>query len=335
MMPRWTVDDAGQFARRHEGLTSSALDAVGWRVMRAVYITRPGGPEVLELRELPDPLPAPGQVRVAVRAAGVQPLDLAIREGFRPGYAPGGLAPIPGNEFAGVIDVVGPDVDRWRVGDEVLGFTFMGCAAEQLVVDAGQVVAKPASMPWEVAGGFTAGAQTAEMAWEEVEPRPGDVVLVHGAAGNVGGYAVQLARLRGARVIGTARSEHHAYLRELGAEAIDYRGDVVAAVQATAPEGVDVALDCAGRGALDLFDAVVHDLGRTRTIYEHEAGPARGVATLSGARSAERLERLVGLASAGQLQTLIRSTYPFERAADAHRELGSGHGRGKIVLTVG
>jgi len=302
--------------------------------MRAVYISRPGGPDVLEVRTFASPEPGPGTLRVAVKAAGVQPLDLAIREGFRPQYAPDDLVPIPGNEFAGVVDGVGPDVDRWHVGDEVLGFTFLGCYAEQVVVDAGQVVAKPPSLSWEVAGGFTAGAQTAEMAWEEVQPGAADVVLVHGAAGNVGGYAVQLARMRGARVIGTARPEHHDYLRELGAEPIDYRGDVVAAVKAEAPDGIDVALDCAGRGSLDLFEAVVHDLDRTRTIYEHEAGPPRGVATLSGARNAERLGRLVELAAAGLLRTLIRSTYALDRAADAHRELATGHGRGKIVLTV-
>lgn len=302
--------------------------------MKAAIITEPGGPEVLEVREVPDPVPGPGQVRVRVKAAGVQPFDLAIREGWRPPYATGELPDIPGNELAGIVDAVGDGVEAWRPGDEVLGFTLLGGYAEYVVVPADQLVRKPASMPWEVAGGFTAGAQTAELAWEEVEPGPGDVVLVHGAAGNVGGFAVQLARLRGARVIGTARPEHHAYLRSLRAEPVDYRDDLVDRVRALAPDGVDVVLDSAGREALDATVALAKDLSRTRTLYEHERGPQVGVATLSGTRSAERLARLVSEYDEGRITSLIRATYPLEKAADAHRQLETGHGRGKIVLTI-
>lgn len=302
--------------------------------MKVAYVTTPGGPEVLQVRELPTPTVGAGRVRVRVRAAGVQPIDLAVRGGWRPPYATGDLPPVPGNEFAGVVDEVGPSVTGWAVGDEVLGFNLLGCYSEYVVVGTDQIVAKPASMSWEVAGGFTAGAQTAAIAWEEVDPRDADVVLIHGAAGNVGGFAVQLARLRGARVIGTARPEHHEYLRGLGAEPVDYRADLVERVRALAPDGVDVVLDGAGREALEATLALAKDLARTRTIYEHENGPRVGVATLSGTRSAERLAWLVGLNGEGKLAQLIRSTYPLERAADAHRELATGHGRGKIILTM-
>jgi NADPH:quinone reductase-like Zn-dependent oxidoreductase len=289
---------------------------------------------VLVLRELPDPQPGAGQVRVRVRAAGVQPFDLAIRSGWRPAYSQEELPPVPGNEFAGVIDAVGEGVTEWRAGAEVLGFNYLGCYAEYVVVGADQIVEKPPSMPWDVAGGFTAGAQTAEIAWEEVKPGPGDVVLIHGAAGNVGGFAVQLAWLRGARVIGTARSEHHDYLSDLGAEPVDYRFGLVERVRALAPHGVDVVLDCAGREALSATVELAKDLTRTRTIYEHEAGPKVGVATLSGGRSAARLARLVDMYADRTLAALIRSTYPLGHAAEAHRELETGHGRGKIVLTM-
>ena len=302
--------------------------------MKAVYIDTPGDPEVLRVRDVPSPLPGAGQVRVRVRAAGVQPFDLAVRRGWRPPYVPEGLAPIPGNEFAGVVDAVGEAVADWSVGDEVLGFGLLGSYAEQVVATAEQIVVKPAAMPWEVAGGFTAGAQTADIAWEEVDLRPGEVALVHGAAGNVGSYAVQLATLRGARVIGTSRPEHHDYLRALGAEPVDYRTDLVDRLRALVPDGVDAVLDCAGREALAATLELARDLARTRTIYEHEEGPKVGVATLSAARSAERLARLVGLYEAGSLTTLVRSTYPLERAADAHRDLETGHGRGKIVLVM-
>ncbi|MFC0863410.1 NADP-dependent oxidoreductase [Sphaerimonospora cavernae] len=303
--------------------------------MKVSYVTEPGGPEVLQTREVPDPVPGAGQVRVRVRAAGVQPFDLAVREGWRPSYATGELPSIPGNEFAGVIDSVGDGVTGWRPGEEVLGFGLLGCYAEYVVVGADQIVRKPPSMPWEVAGGFTAGAQTAEIAWEEVGPGPGDVVLIHAAAGNVGGFAVQLARLRGARVIGTSRSDHHDYLRGLGAEPVDYRSDLVGRVRGLAPDGVDVVLDGAGREALAATLELAKDLTRTRTIYAHEEGPKVGVATLSGTRSAERLGHLAELYGKGEITSLIRSTYPLDRAADAHRELETGHGRGKIVITVG
>jgi NADPH:quinone reductase-like Zn-dependent oxidoreductase len=303
--------------------------------MKVCYITTPGGPEVLRVREMPMPRPLRGQVRVRVLAAGVQPFDLAVRQGWRPPYAVGELPPIPGNEFAGVIDEVGEAVEGWARGAEVLGFNLLGCYAEYVVVGADQIVAKPETMPWEVAGGFTAGAQTAHIAWDEVELGAGDIALVHGAAGNVGGFAVQLARLRGARAIGTARPEHHDYLRELGAEPVDYQTDVIGAIRSLAPTGVDAVLDCAGREALAATVELVRDLRRTRTIYEHEAGPKAGVATLSGTRSADRLAKLVALYAGGELVSLIRSTYALEAAADAHRELETGHGRGKIVIRVG
>lgn len=302
--------------------------------MKVSFITSPGGPEVLQEREVPDPVPGPGQVRVRVRAAGVQPFDLAVREGWRPPYVVGELPDVPGNEFSGVIDSLGEGVPDWQVGDEVLGFSVMGCYAEYVVVGTDQIVTKPPAMPWEVAGGFTAGAQTAELAWEEVEPGAGEVVLIHGAAGNVGGFAVQLARLRGSRVIGTARPEHHDYLRSLGAEPVDYREELEEQVRTLAPDGVDVVLDCAGREALAATVALARDLSRTRTLYEHEAGPKVGVATLSGTRSAQRLAHLAGLYAEGRITALIRATYPLAKAEDAHRELETGHGRGKIVLTM-
>jgi NADPH:quinone reductase-like Zn-dependent oxidoreductase len=302
--------------------------------MKVAYVTVPGGPEVLQVREVPTPAPEQGQVRVRVRAAGVQPFDLSVREGWRPPYAPGDLPPVPGNEFAGVIDEVGDGVTGWTSGMEVLGFSLLGSYAEYVVVDADQIVSKPASMSWEVAGGFTAGAQTAELVWEEVKPRAGDIVLIHGAAGNVGAFAAQLARLRGARVIGTARPEHHDYLRELGVEPVDYQTDLIGTLRSLAPDGVDVVLDCAGREALAATLELAKDLTRTRTVYAHEEGPKVGIATLSGMRSADRLARLVALYAGGELSSLIRSVYPLDRAADAHRELATGHGRGKIVISI-
>ncbi|MFJ8625798.1 NADP-dependent oxidoreductase [Kitasatospora sp. NPDC093550] len=178
--------------------------------MKAVTVTGSGGPEVLRVTEVPDPEPGPGEVRVRVYAAGVQPVDLAIREGFRP---PGVVAEPPfvlGNEFAGVVDRLGPDSGEWAVGDEVIGFRLLNSQAELVTVAAAQLVAKPAGMPWEQAGSLSASGQTAHAALTLLGVGPGDTVLVHGASGGVGTVAVQLARARGAAVIGTASERNHA-----------------------------------------------------------------------------------------------------------------------------
>ncbi|MFH9351379.1 NADP-dependent oxidoreductase [Kitasatospora sp. NPDC017646] len=190
--------------------------------MKAVTVPGPGGPEVLRVTEVPDPEPGAGEVRVRVYAAGGQPVDLAIREGFRPPGTAGEPPFVLGNEFAGVVNRLGPVVDGWRTGDEVLGFRLLGCQAELVTVDAAQLVAKPAGMPWEQAGALSASGQTAHVALTLLGVGPGDTVLVHGAAGGVGTVAVQLARAWGATVIGTASERNHDYLRELGAVPITY-----------------------------------------------------------------------------------------------------------------
>src|SRR5690606_32902699 len=161
-------------------------------MMRAAAFAEPGGPEVLRVTELPAPQAGPGQVRVRVRTAGVQPFDAAVRAGWVPQGLTGGLPRIPGNEFAGVVDQVGEGVTGVSAGAEVLGFSLLKCYAEYVVVPAGDVTGKPASMPWEVAGGLTAGAQTAEPALDALAVGEGDTLLVHAAAGAVGTVAVQV-----------------------------------------------------------------------------------------------------------------------------------------------
>jgi NADPH:quinone reductase-like Zn-dependent oxidoreductase len=229
--------------------------------MRAAAFTSPGGPDVLRLLELPDPVPGEGQVLVRVRAAGVQPYDCAVRAGWLPAGVPPTFPRVPGNEFAGVVEA-GPLPAR----TEVLGFGQLGAYAELLAVPADQVVPKPAGMPWAVAGGFSAGAQTAHIALAELAPGPGETLLVHGAAGAVGTVAVQLAAAAGATVIATAA--------ELG------------------------------------------------------------IRVTPALRSAARLAGLVDLYDRGELRIHVRRTYALAAAADAHREVETGHGRGKVVITV-
>ncbi|MFD7454683.1 NADP-dependent oxidoreductase [Kitasatospora sp. NPDC059827] len=302
--------------------------------MKAVTVPRSGGPEVLRVTEVADPEPGPGEVRVRVYAAAVQPVDLAIREGFRP---PGLVAEEPfvlGNEFAGVVDRLGPGAGPWRVGDEVLGFRVLGCQAGLVTVDAGRLVAKPAGMPWEQAGALSASGQTAHVALDLLGVGPGETVLVHGASGGVGTVAVQLVRALGATVVGTASERNHAYLRGLGAIPVAYGEGLVERVRAVAPQGVDAAFDAAGRGALAASVELVADRDRIGTVVDYPEAERLGVRGLRGPRTAERLAELVRLWEAGGLRLEIAETLPLEKAAEAHRLVATGHVRGKVVLTA-
>ncbi|MEH1123666.1 NADP-dependent oxidoreductase [Micromonospora sp. CPCC 206061] len=302
--------------------------------MKVAAFFQPGGPEVLQLAEFDTPEAGTGQVRVRVKAAGVQPYDAAVRAGWVPPGKGPELPKVPGNEFAGVVDQVGAGVTGVAIGDEVLGFGQLDAYAEYIVVPADQVTAKPAAMPWEVAGGFTAGAQTAHIALQELGVGAGDTLLVHGAAGAVGTVAVQLAVLWGATVIGTAREENHEYLRSLGAIPVTYGDGLLERVRALAPDGVTAALDGAGGDALTVSLALVADRKRILTLVEHDKAEELGIRVTPWGRSQARLAELAGLYASGDLRIHVRATYPLERAADAHREIETGHGAGKLVVTV-
>ncbi|QSX76150.1 NADP-dependent oxidoreductase [Lysobacter arenosi] len=304
--------------------------------MQAVVFDSYGPPDVLRMAELPLPQPARGEVRVRVRAAGVQPADCSTRSGW---FAHRGIgqAPFPrqlGNEFAGVVEHVGADVEGLVAGDEVLGWTTASAYAEAVVVPADQLVAKPIMMTWAVAGSLSASGQTAHTAVQALDIVPGDTVLVHGAAGGVGTIAVQLARLRGARVIGTASRENHDYLRSLGAEPVVYGPGLAERVRELAPGGVQAALDAAGRGALDASIALGVEPSRIATLVAFEDVQRLGVRGVRSERSRARLQELVDLYDSGRLRVHVRDIYPLSNAVVAHRDVENGHGRGKVVLMV-
>lgn len=339
---------AGQLGAANEDLVAAMLTSSSVEVgdssplvttgkgdpMKAAALVEFGGPEVLRLMEVDDPHAGAGQVRVRIKAAGVQPYDLWVRKGLLPSGAAPGLPVIPGNEFAGVVDQVGDGVTGVAVGAEVLGFGRHEAYAEYLVVPADQVVAKPAGMPWEVAGGFSGGAQTAHIALRELGVDAGDTLLVHGAAGGVGTVAVQLAVLWGATVIGTAREANHDYLRSLRATPVAYGEGLLERVRTAAPDGVDAVLDGAGGEALTALLALMPDPKRILTLVEHDRADELGVRVTPNLRSAARLAELVDLHTQGRLRIHVRRTLPLERAADAHRELETRHGRGKVVLVT-
>lgn len=300
--------------------------------MRAAIFSEFGGPEVLRVSEVDTPDAGAGQVRVRVRAAGVQPYDVAVRAGWTPPGVTSPLPRIPGNEFAGVVDEVGAGVTGVSAGDEVLGFGQVQAYAEFVVVPASHVTPKPESMPWEVAGGFTAGAQTAALALEALALSKDDTLVVHGAAGAVGTMAVQLAARSGARVIGTAAPDNHDYLRELGATPVAYGDGLFERLRALG--GATAALDGAGGEALEASLALVADRRRILTLVEHGRAAELGIRMVEGVRSAERLASLADLHAKGELRFHVRHAYPLARAADAHRAMEIGHGRGKIVLLI-
>ncbi|WP_374066307.1 NADP-dependent oxidoreductase [Actinokineospora auranticolor] len=293
-----------------------------------------GGPEALEAVDLPIPEPGPGQVRVRVRAAGVQPFDTRVRAG----WAPPSIRLVPpvvvGNEFAGVVDAHGPGASAFQPGAEVLGFTTLGCYAEYVVVPETQMVAKPPAMPWEVAGGFPANAQGAYQCLSGAGIHEGDTVFVNAAAGALGTFTVQLARAWGAStVIGSASPANQDHLRALGAVPVAYGPGMVDRVRAIS-DRVDAAVDLHGVDGLRAAVALVADRRRIRTMVDDDAATELGVPLVEPGRSAARLTELCALWEQGRIKVHIRHSYPLDRAADAHRGSETGHGRGKIVLTV-
>jgi enoyl reductase len=300
--------------------------------MRAAVFDRYGPPEVLRIAALDTPEPGPGQVRVAVRAAGVQPFDVAVRRGWikrGPEHFPHQV----GQEYSGVVELIGAGVTGLAPGAPVLGSAMMAGQATHVVVPATDVVAKPAELDFPTAAALVAAAQTASGALAELGVTAGDVLLIHAAAGSVGTVAAQLARLAGATVIGTASPANHDYLRRLGAIPVEYGDGLVPAVRAAAPGPVTVALDAAGRGAIAASVELGVPRARIGTIVDDKAAAEFGTPVVRAGRSPARLAEVVALAGAGRVTMPVRA-YPLDRIAEAHRVVEAGHGRGKVVVTV-
>lgn len=268
---------------------------------KAVAIHQFGGPDVLGLVDVPEPVPGPGQVTVRVRAAGVNGFDCRVRSGGMRGRYPVEFPQIIGNEFAGVVERTGPEATGFAPGDEVLGFAVLQSGTELLAVGADQITVKPPELSWEVAGSLSAVGQTADIALAELRVGPGDTVLVHAAAGGVGSLAVQLVRERGGTAIGSAGEHNHDYLRSLGALPVAYGPGFADRVRALAPNGVDAALDChGGPEALAVSLELVADRARIATVANFRAAAQEGIVMPRVVRSAERLAALAALCAEGK-----------------------------------
>lgn len=300
----------------------------------AVVFETYGDPDVLHTIDAAPQTPGPGELQIAVEAAGVQPFDALFRSGAIRQFAPARFPQRLGNEFAGTVTAVGDGVHEFALGDEVLGWAVQTCYAEHIVTSSAQVVPKPATMPWTDAGVLPASGQTASTALDVLGCDPGDTILIHAAAGGVGSFAVQIAVARGATVIGTASGRNHDYLRSLGAIPVEYGAGLTDRVHRAAPKGIDAALVAVSDvDALTVSAKVVRDLSRIGVIAYSPHAARLGIQTISTDRSTARLAGLTDLYVAGTLRISIQETYPLEHAADAHRAIETGHVRGKIALT--
>ncbi|MEU8172524.1 NADP-dependent oxidoreductase [Microbispora hainanensis] len=307
--------------------------------MSAVRFDRFGPPEVLTVGRFPAPHAGPGEVRIAVRAAGIAPVDLALRAGTSPSSARLPLPHIPGVDAAGVIDEVGADVTGFAAGDEVFGavdVSRLGGATAEFAVLAFWA-AKPPSMSWEEAGAAGTSVETATRALDRLGVGAGTTLLIDGASGGVGSVAVQLAVARGARVIGTGRPENHAFIAEIGAVPVAYGPGLAGRVRAAAPGGVDLALDVAGAGSLRDLVAITGAPESVLTIADF-TGPELGVAVSRGELGGEPdgrhgLAIAAALSAQGRFRVPVRVVFPMDRAAEAHAAAARGPRRGKVVLT--
>ena len=301
---------------------------------KAVVFSQYGGPEVLTVIDEPTPRAAREHVIVRVKAAGIQPFDCLFRSGAAKQWVPATFPQRIGNELAGVVEEVGEGAEL-SVGDEVLGWAMLGATAELVAVPATDLVKKPSEMTWSEAGVLSASGQTASTAVDRLQLKERETLLVHAAAGGVGSFAVQIARARGARVIGTASERNHDYLRELGAVPIAYGEGLVERARAAAPEGIHAALVAVGseealRSSLDL----VRDRARVGTVAFQPLADKLGIARISTERSRARLGELVRLYSEKQLRISLQATYRLEEAREAHRAMEAGHVRGKIAFVL-
>lgn len=306
--------------------------------MKALHYNEFGGREKFQFGEVADPHPGPDSLVVKVVAAGINPVDYKIREGYLAGLIDTTFPVVPGWDVAGVVVAAGLDTPEYAVGDEVLAYARKdvvsgGTLAELVSVPVRTAAHKPAGVSFEVAAALPLAGLTALQSTRRAGVRAGQTVLVHAAAGGVGSFATQLAVLAGARVIGTAGAANHDYLRSLGAEPISYGDGLVARARELVPDGFDVILDYVGGKALDSVPELLKPDGTVASIADHRA-LALGGHYVWVRPDHDDLEELVGLVADGKLDVNLGGVYPFEKAIEAYAELEGGHVRGKLVVII-
>jgi NADPH:quinone reductase-like Zn-dependent oxidoreductase len=303
--------------------------------MRAIQFDRYGGVEVLEVREVDDPSATSGRVVVAVKAAGINPGEISIREGRMQSRWPSTFPSGEGSDLAGVVRAVGDGAPGFAEGDEVLGWSEERSShAELVAVPADQLTHKPSSLAWEPAGSLFVAGMAALASVDAVEPKAGETVAVSAAAGGVGSIAVQLARLTGADVIGLASEHNHDWLRSRDIVPVTYGEGQGERIREAAHGTVNAFIDTFGGGYVDLAMELGVPPERVNTIIDFDAVQRLGVkaqGTHSNA-TAERLAHLASLAADGAIEVPIARTFPLDQVREAYAELAKRRTRGKIVL---
>jgi NADPH:quinone reductase-like Zn-dependent oxidoreductase len=305
---------------------------------RAVQLDSFGGPEVLDVREVPAPQAGPGHVRVRVAAAGLNPMDWIMTADAETAARFGLSLPAGfGTDYAGVVDQVGAEVTGFAPGDRVFGGALSRAVADFVVVDAAGAVAAnevhhtPDGVDDRTAATLTVAGRTASAALAVVAPGPDDTVLIGGAGGGVGVFAVQLARIAGARVIGTGSAASAEFLRDLGAEPVVYGDGLADRVRALAPGGVTAAMDLYGSETVHAARELGVPDGRICTI----ATQVDGVSGANGANAAPgALEEIARLVAAGRLRVPIAASFPIEQIGQAAELQAGRHVRGKVVINL-
>jgi NADPH:quinone reductase-like Zn-dependent oxidoreductase len=305
--------------------------------MRAVRFDRYGGDEVLEVRDVPTPSAGPGRVLVRVRAAAINPGEIAIREGALHDRWPATFPSGEGTDLAGVVEEVGDGVTGLSPGDEVVGWTEERAShAEFVAVPAEQLTAKPPELSWETAGTLFVAPMAGYALVQAAAPQAGETIVVSGAAGGVGSVAVQLAARTGATAIGLAGEHNHGWLRSRGIVPVRYGDGQAERIREAAPGGVDALADSFGGGYADLGIELGVAPERISTVIDYEAVERLGIVGTGSHQigTAEILAEIAGLVADGSLEIPIARVYPLEEVRDAFRELGERHTRGKIVLVM-
>jgi NADPH:quinone reductase-like Zn-dependent oxidoreductase len=299
----------------------------------AVRFDRYGPADVLKVVEVERPVPGPGQVLVRVKAAGINLGEAKIREGLFDERWPTTFPSGQGSDLAGIVEELGEGVKLVAVGDEVISFTENRASHAVLaVVDQDCIVPRPANVPWEQAGALFVAGTTAYAAVRAVAIRERETVVISAAAGGVGTIAVQLARLKGARVIGLASGPHHQWLADHGAIPVSYGEGVAERIRQAGP--IDAFIDGYGHGYVELELELGVRPERINTIVDFPAVEKHGVKFEghAAAANADVLAELARLIDEGQLEIPIANSYPLNDVQAAYRELERGHPLGKIVL---
>jgi len=302
---------------------------------RAVRFDHYGDRDVLHVADVAMPVPSTGEVVVAVRAAGINPGEAAVRIGMLEALFPATFPSGEGSDLAGVVTAVGLDAGGFSVGDEVLGYSWRRDShATHVAVPVTQLVPKPPRVSWEAAGSLYVVGCTAYAAVRAVDVKPGETVAVSAAAGGVGTIVVQLLALRGARVLGIASPANDAWLTAHGALPVHYGPGLADRLTAAAPEGLDAFIDLFGPDYVQLAADLGIARDRIETIIAMDKAKELGTRS-DGSMSAstrEVLAEMADLVAQGKIEVPIAATYPLDRVADAFAELERRHTRGKIVL---